>query len=523
MRFSGPVTVFHGIAFPTAATPAGYAALIDAYELNAPFPYTISAISEKHRTETTGASRLFTPRYAPDATLDAHLVFALKYEGVDLLVLYQLFAEIPQSDVAAIIRKTPTGKYARRIWFLYEWLTGHTLPIDNLSAGNYVPVLDPRTQLGITGERVRRQRVINNLPGTPDFCPLVHRSETVEAYLRQDLGLKARDTVSRIPADVVNRAASFLLLKDSRASFAIEGEAPPRGRIERWGRSIKDAGNRLLDAAELIRLQQVVIGDTPFIPLGYRTEGGFVGEHDRDTGNPVPEHISARPEDLTNLMHGLLVFANTISTQMDPVVAAAVAAFGFVFIHPFIDGNGRVHRYLIHHILARGGFSPPGLVFPVSATMLDNIGAYRAVLTRHSQRTLPFINWEPTADNNVRVLNATAPLYRFFDATPHVEFLFACIEKTVVDELPRETEFLERYDAFRRRIRCMVQMPDSTVNLLFRFLKQNDGRLSSRARRHEFAALTPEEADAVERVFGEVFENGESLLPEERGEILNGN
>jgi hypothetical protein len=34
------------------------------------------------------------------------------------------------------------------------------------------------------------------------------------------------------------------------------------------------------------------------VTLGLRTEGGFVGTHDRDTQAPVPEHISARPHDL---------------------------------------------------------------------------------------------------------------------------------------------------------------------------------------------------------------------------------
>ncbi len=34
--------------------------------------------------------------------------------------------------------------------------------------------------------------------------------------------------------------------------------------------------------------------------------------------------------------------------RVDAVCAAAAAAFGFVFIHPFEDGNGRIHRFLIH-------------------------------------------------------------------------------------------------------------------------------------------------------------------------------
>ncbi len=36
-----------------------------------------------------------------------------------------------------------------------------------------------------------------------------------------------------------------------------------------------------------------------------------------------------------------------------------VVGFGFVFLHPFEDGNGRLHRYLIHHVLSARQFTPP--------------------------------------------------------------------------------------------------------------------------------------------------------------------
>ena len=68
---------------------------------------------------------------------------------------------------------------------------------------------------------------------------------------------------------------------------------------------------------------------------------------------------------------------------IDPVVAAAMIAFGFVFIHPFVDGNGRIHRYLIHHVLAERGFAPKGIVFPVSAVILERIDDVRGDVFRH--------------------------------------------------------------------------------------------------------------------------------------------
>jgi Fic family protein len=205
-------------------------------------------------------------------------------------------------------------------------------------------------------------------------------------------------------------------------------------------------------------------------------------------------------------MIGLLTFEAGPGRVLDPVIAAACLAFGFVYIHPFTDGNGRIHRYLIHHVLAERGFSPPGLVFPVSAVILSEIDAYRAVLQDHSRSALPLIRWEPTEDRNVHVLNETADLYRFFDATPHAEFLFHCVEETVVRDLPQETRFLESYDRFAQRIQEIVDMPGGTVDLLFRFLRQNRGTLSARARRREFAALAENEVRRVEGIYAEEFE-----------------
>jgi hypothetical protein len=92
--------------------------------------------------------------------------------------------------------------------------------------------------------------------------------------------------VDDVPKDLLARTAAFLLLKDSRSSYVIEGERPPQDRIQRWGRAIGEAGRVPLDESQLLRLQRIVIGDDRFVKLGLRVEGGFVGEHHRDTQRP---------------------------------------------------------------------------------------------------------------------------------------------------------------------------------------------------------------------------------------------
>lgn len=157
----------------------------------------------------------------------------------------------------------------------------------------------------------------------------------------------------------------------------------------------------------------------------------------------------------------------------------------------------------MHHVLAERGFAPPGLVFPVSAVILREIDAYRAVLETHSRQVLPLVEWEPTEDFNVRVLNDTGDFYRFFDATPHAEFLYHCVQETIERDLPQETGFLAAYDRFAARVQDIADMPDATVDLLFRFLQQNGGKLSQRAQGTEFQRLTGDEVARVERIYAQ--------------------
>lgn len=500
-HFAEPVTVFQDRRLPEPARPVGYAALIHAHDLAVPLPRNLAAIGLRHKVAETDGWRLYTPRYAPGDGLADHLTFALKHEGIDLAVLKRLFAATGPAPIESVIRAAPTGAYARRIWFLYEWLTASQLDVPDASKASYVPVIDPKMQWAGPDILSVRHRVKNNLPGTPAFCPMIFLTPLLRAAMERDIAAAARAVAAAVPADLLARTAAFLLLKDSRSSFAIEGEHPPQDRIQRWGQAIGRAGQQPLDLDELLRLQRIVIGDARFVRLGLRSEGGFVGEHDRISGQPLPDHISARPEDLPGLIDGLLAFDRRTSQNVDPVLAAAVLAFGFVYIHPFEDGNGRLHRYLIHHALAERGFNPPGLVFPVSAVILERIDAYRRVLESYSARLLPLIRWEPTENGNVRVTDDTADHYRFFDATPQAEFLYDCVIHTIEEELPAETAFLRCYDDFKRRIAELIDMPDRLSDLLFRFLHQNNGVLSQRAREREFKALSEAETEQIEAAY----------------------
>jgi Fic family protein len=302
------------------------------------------------------------------------------------------------------------------------------------------------------------------------------------------------------------RAAAFLLLNDSKASYAIEGESPPQNRLQRWGRVIGQAGRNDLTKEELLRLQTLVIENERFMKYGWRKQGGFVGEHDREYGTPIPDHISARWQDVETLIDGLIdTYHKLIDSDFDPVLTATVIAFGFVVIHPFVDGNGRIHRYLIHHVLSKKGFSKKGLIFPVSSAILERMPEYREILESYSKPRLELIEWKPTPYNNVEVLNETIDLYRYFDATQMAEFLYSCVKLTIEEIITQEVEYLYQHDRFKQKIKQKYDMPDKMIASLIRFLKQGKGKLSKRAKEKEFDMLKETEIREIESLYAEIF------------------
>lgn len=507
--YSQEVTTFHNRVAPEPGILVGYAALIEYYKLKVPIPDKIALISNKHRRYSSDAWEVYTPRHKPENSLPGQIRFALKNEGVDFAVLKAVFKKVEKGQVLNIIETEPTSQYGRRLWFLYEWLMKVELNIPDLKKGNYIDVLDEKLQYPGPSINSPRHRVRNNLPGVQKFCPLIRRTERLENYVAEKLDEKIEGSLSLIRRDVLMRAAAFLLLKDSKASHAIEGESPPQNRMQRWGQAIGQAGKKDISKEELLRLQNIVIENARFVALGWREEGGFVGEHDRIHGTPIPDHISAKQQDIGSLIEGLIETNDKLkNSDFDPVLAAAIIAFGFVIIHPFVDGNGRIHRYLIHHVLAKMGFTKHNLIFPVATAILDRIPEYKEVLENYSLPRLELIEWEPTQDNNIRVLNDTIDLYRYFDATKMAEFLYSCVQQTIEDIIPSEVDYLQKYDLIKHRIEQHFDMPDRMIALLVRLLIQGDGKLSKRAREKEFSMLTEAEAIQIESMFEEIFDKG---------------
>ena len=491
---------FQDKLIPNETDLVGWAAIVHTLELQAPVrnPCCVSKQYIRGSQRQEGPWRLFDRRYRPGDQITDHLQFAFRHESIDPLILKRTFEAVPRDDVEKFIKASPTGVHARRAWFFYELLTGQTLEFEDAGNLTAVDALDPKAYFTGRPRLSKRHRVRDNLLGTGSWCPIIRKTEALESFTNQNFAQSAAETVGRAGSSLITRAANFLLLADSQASFQIEGEQAPRPRLERWGKAVLQAGKSELTIEELVRLLVVLIKDTRFVTPGLRPDGVFLGDRDH-LGDPMPEFIGARPQDLEHLCQSFVEANRRMrESEIDPVLQAAATAFGFVYVHPFQDGNGRVHRCLIHHVLAERGFTPPGLVFPVSSVMLDNIDEYRQTLQDHSAPLMSFIEWIPTADHNVEVLNDTADLYRFFDCTAEAEFLYSCVKRTIELDLPKEIDYLKRHDRTMSRIMEAIEMPDRVAQNFILFVRQNGGTLSTRKREKFFDQLSDVEIRNLE-------------------------
>ncbi len=225
--------------------------------------------------------------------------------------------------------------------------------------------------------------------------------------------------------------------------------------------------------------------DARFRDSDYRSSQNYVGE----TVAWQKERIyfaCPKPEDLADLMDGLTAAHERMNTGgVSAVIQAAAIAYGFVFLHPFEDGNGRIHRFLIHNILARRGFTPEGVMFPVSASMRKNPADYDASLEAFSRQLMSLVEYSLDEDGCMTVHNDTAIWYRYIDMTPQAEALFRFIDQTIDTELAGELAFLANYDKTKKAIQRSWTCPtDRSISSFVSASKTTGGS------QHENAQVT---------------------------------
>lgn len=304
-----------------------------------PFRISSSIGSSRRSNLADGVTNeVYTEQSRPASTVAAHLSFALKHEVMHLEFLSRLFHAIDPALLENWIRSESTGAFARRAGFLFEWLTGRQLDIAEVG-GNYVDALpDGKYLTASRPVNIPRWRVRDNMPGTPDFCPVVYRTERVQATEQYDCEKALRNLEVKYGVDLLMRSAVWLTIKESRASFAIEHEEKHVDRIMRFASVMEDRcgqGADPLEVNELTQLQMDILGRAT--RYGMRKSPVFVG-HVSDYAQNV-DYVAPHWRNTESLLRGLQQFIIRTQTR-SPIVRAAVASFGFVYIHPMATEMG---------------------------------------------------------------------------------------------------------------------------------------------------------------------------------------
>ena len=457
----------------------------------------------------------------PEASLAGHLSFALKHEGVHLEALSRLFAAAPATEVEDWIRREPTGRYARRTGFLYECLTGQRLDVPDTTRGNYVPVVDPELELvASTPINNIRWRVRDNLLGNAGFSPQVHLTPNTTQALAFNVGERIARLEEQFSADLVLRSAVWLTVKESRASFAIEHEDDQRDRVQRFAAVIEQRTGQSADPlnpAELEALQREILGANA-LHYGLRRSPAFVGETAR-FGEERVHYIGPHWDDVPSILTGLRELL-TRTADLSSVARAALVSFGFVYLHPMIDGNGRISRFLINDVLRRDGALPAPYIVPISAILqrpdlrpLSYDGALelfsRPLMQQYrnqwsfgaEQQGQDGVTYNLQFDGYQDALHA----WRYPDLTHHVGFLADVLDLTIEQEMRSEAQYLQRHRAARTRLKTIVEGPDPELDRIIRSVRESRGTISGKLRAEYPMLERAEIADDVVRAIREEF------------------
>ncbi|MCL6262067.1 Fic family protein [Craterilacuibacter sp. RT1T] len=476
----------------------GYQWLAKAHDIDPVHPFAVQSTIGSSRTtllENDLRREVYPESYRPAETLKDQLTFALKHEEVHLEFLSRLFQRPAIKEaLTAWVHAEPTGAYARRAGFLYEWLTGGQLDFAGVARGNYVDALDDKRYL--TGAPINnpRWRVRDNLPGNRDFCPIVRRTDAIRQAEAYDIAAKLVELEDDYGVDLILRSTVWLTVKESRASFQIEREQGKEDRIRRFAAVMERECGRHDDPfapGALTSLQRGILGESA-LRYGLRRSPVFVGHTSHY--QPVVDYIAPHWDDTVPMLGGLSAFMSRTQGQAS-LLRAAVASFGFVYVHPMADGNGRISRFLINDVLRRDGQVPAPIILPVSATITHstrNRADYDRVLERFSRPLLQRYNQHYRFAESIEAedgvifnfhfdaYEGARPAWAYPDLTAHVAYLAQVIDQTLSLEMRDEARFLQANERARQAIKQVLEAPDNDLDVIIRSVRENGNRISNK-------------------------------------------
>lgn len=427
----------------------------------------------------------------------SHALFALRHEGLNLQILAEVLPKVPAQEIHAAAALKPNSVSVRRLAYLWERFTGGALE-DVHPAGRYVGLFDPDRYWTAPGERNRKWRVEFNGLGSFEWCATVEKTEALLAAAERDVLGSAAKWFSQMGDYTADRTLGWAYLSETKNSFALERESVSESKAERFARLLRHAHERRdLTEEYLCELQNEIVSNPFSQAFSWRTQQNWLGTGGH--GVLAVRYVPPSPELLDQLMPGWLSAANALPTLTDPLIAAAVISFGFVYLHPFMDGNGRLSRFLIHQQLGRSGRLAPGQLLPVSVAMQKHEDRYLRALTAFSAPARSA--WEVTQTGNDGeyecVFKGSESMYRYWQATEQTEFLFDMAEEALHVHLRQEELYLRRFDRLDAAVNGAFDLVQKDRHALVNAFLAH-GRISLNFRKKFSNRIPPETFDWLE-------------------------
>jgi len=485
------------------STPVGYAWIQATLKVPDFLGADKARLAAVQRVERLAEGALLVPlKLAPRDDFLSHAAFAIKHEGVRLDHLAAALRHVPESDLAAQFALTPNGIYVRKLCFLWEVFNKRELgSVDpgTISAG-YAKMFDADACLVGASRRNARWRIDFNGLGDPSFCPVVRRTAVLQNQLQHDVLADARAFASSIGLGVLERALSWAYLSETEGSFAIEGEVPSHNKAALFANLLKRAHDqRPLTEEYLVELQNAALTNPYDMAMSFRTK------QNRLQGDAVGAvgvtYVPPSPALCEELMQHLMTLANESVKGTDPLVHAAVVSFAFVFIHPFMDGNGRLSRFLIHHVLGQSHSLPEGFLLPISVAMKKHEEQYLQALKSFSKpaRELCRVTWSGDEQYRYAWHVDEDIWFRYMDLTACVQFLLEMARAALDIHLRREVEFLGLFDDVAREINARHDLRNSDLATLIVITYQYSGVLSKSKRKRYAERVQAHVLDDIEK------------------------
>jgi hypothetical protein len=475
----------------------------------------LASVSRIERLED--GTLLVPHKLAPERSYLQQALFALKHEGVRLDLLVSLLRRVKPEDLVALVRAAPNSVYGRKLGHLWERSHGRQLPdLDEPGvASAYAPLFDPAAYFVGPTQRDARWRIEFNGLGELSFCPIVRKTPALMARVHKNILGQAQVFAESVGEVMLERALAWAYLSETEGSFAIEGEAPSQGKAELFAALLRRAHEKRSVTEELlVELQNATISNPFDKAVQFRTEQNRL---QKDVpGAAGVTYVPPAPELAVDLMNRLMHLTNQRPPALDALVHAAVVSFAFVFIHPFMDGNGRLSRYLIHHCLGQSGLLPPQFLLPISVAMKKHERAYLNALTAFSRpaRQLCQVTWAGDEHYTYDWVEGADVWFRSMDLTDAAVFTLDMAEASLDTHMRQEVEFLGLFDKVERYIDARHDLRGSDLATLIVTIFQNGGTLSNSRRKRYDGRVQDQVLDAIEGAVRRVMQ-GQSLDDEE--------